>query len=316
MKVNVYDFDGTIYDGDSSIDYFLFILKKYPSTLFRLPRLILAFVLYFFRLTTIETFKAGFFRAITRNKDNEYNVENFWQIKFRKIKPFYFEVHQNSDIIISASPDFLLASLIDKLNVSAIVTTIFDLQTLKIVGLNCSGQEKVNRLNSIYNYIQIDNFYSDNRTDEPLAQLSQKAYKVNGLKIIDWDEKENKNLGLLSVDFLRFVFSGAIGTLSNFILSVTLLSLFNPVNSYIFGYSSSLFITYFLNSKFVFLEHLSLNKFIKFTLSYIPNFLILFTFVLVFIRVLDFNPILIYAVAGLLGLPVTFVLLKIYTFKL
>ena len=316
MNVNVYDFDGTIYDGDSSIDYFLFILKKYPSTLFRMPRLLFAFVLYFFRLTTIETFKSEFFKTITRNRDNEYNIDNFWKINIRKIKPFYYEVHQSSDIIISASPDFLLSSLKDRLKVSLIVATIFDLKTLKIIGLNCSGQEKVNRLNSIKNNIQIDKFYSDNRTDDPLAQLSQKAYKVNGLKIIDWNQKESKNLGLISVDFLRFVFSGAIGTISNFILSVLLLALVNPVFSYIFGYSFSIFITYFMNSKFVFLEHLSFIKFLKFTLSYIPNFLILFTFVFIFIRVLDFNPILIYAIAGLLGLPVTFVLVKIYTFNL
>ena len=27
--MNVYDFDGTIYDGDSSVDFFRFCLKKY-----------------------------------------------------------------------------------------------------------------------------------------------------------------------------------------------------------------------------------------------------------------------------------------------
>ena len=31
MKVNVYDFDGTIYDGDSTIDFYLFCLKKKNS---------------------------------------------------------------------------------------------------------------------------------------------------------------------------------------------------------------------------------------------------------------------------------------------
>ena len=33
--MNVYDFDGTIYDGDSSIDFYLFCIKRKPSILFR-----------------------------------------------------------------------------------------------------------------------------------------------------------------------------------------------------------------------------------------------------------------------------------------
>ena len=31
--MNVYDFDGTIYDGDSSKDFYFFVLKKYPKIL-------------------------------------------------------------------------------------------------------------------------------------------------------------------------------------------------------------------------------------------------------------------------------------------
>ena len=30
-KIDVYDFDGTIYDGDSSIDFFLYAIKKKKS---------------------------------------------------------------------------------------------------------------------------------------------------------------------------------------------------------------------------------------------------------------------------------------------
>ena len=34
MKLNLYDFDGTIYDGDSGVDLILFSIKKRPSLLF------------------------------------------------------------------------------------------------------------------------------------------------------------------------------------------------------------------------------------------------------------------------------------------
>ena len=44
--MNVYDFDGTIYDGDSTVDFFLFVLKKKPSLLLNVPRQAFGFVLY------------------------------------------------------------------------------------------------------------------------------------------------------------------------------------------------------------------------------------------------------------------------------
>ena len=36
--MNVYDFDGTIYDGDSTVDFFLHALKRNPSVLLHLPK--------------------------------------------------------------------------------------------------------------------------------------------------------------------------------------------------------------------------------------------------------------------------------------
>jgi len=35
--MNVYDFDGTIYNGDSTVDFFLFALKRKPSLLLNVP---------------------------------------------------------------------------------------------------------------------------------------------------------------------------------------------------------------------------------------------------------------------------------------
>ena len=35
--MNIYDFDGTIYNGDSTIDFWLFTLKRHPSALLMIP---------------------------------------------------------------------------------------------------------------------------------------------------------------------------------------------------------------------------------------------------------------------------------------
>ena len=38
MLIDVYDFDGTIYDGDSTADFVLFSLRRHPGVLLGLPR--------------------------------------------------------------------------------------------------------------------------------------------------------------------------------------------------------------------------------------------------------------------------------------
>jgi len=116
-------------------------------------------------------------------------------------------------------------------------------------------------------------------------------------------------------DFILFVFCGGMGTLTNFIFSLVISMILNPSVSYVFGYGISLFVAYALNAKLIFHHNLSFMGFIKFIVSYIPNFLILFTFVLIFLNLLHWNKIVVYALAGLLGLPLTFLLVKIMVFK-
>lgn len=46
MKVNLYDFDNTIYKGDSSTDFFFFSLMKYPKIIKYFPKIIGGAILY------------------------------------------------------------------------------------------------------------------------------------------------------------------------------------------------------------------------------------------------------------------------------
>jgi putative flippase GtrA len=115
--------------------------------------------------------------------------------------------------------------------------------------------------------------------------------------------------------FLLFVFCGGMGTLTNFICSLLISTVLNPSISYICGYATGIFITYSLNAKLIFKTKLSVTQFVKFIISYIPNFLILFSFVLVFLNIAGWNKIIVYGMAGLLGLPVTFILVKVMVFE-
>lgn len=118
-----------------------------------------------------------------------------------------------------------------------------------------------------------------------------------------------------SKQFLLFVFCGGMGTLMNFICSLLISTALNSSLSYICGYATGIFLTYSLNAKLIFKTKLSFMQFVRFLISYIPNFLILVTFVFVFLNIFEWNKIIVYALAGGLGLPITFILVRLIAFS-
>lgn len=316
MRLNVYDFDGTIYDGDVTVDFFKFMFFRKPQKLRKLLKLSWFFVLFFLNKITIKDFKETFLAYSVDKNSLETDLKDFWEIHIKKIKEFYHSKKDSNDLIISASPQFLLESISMILGVN-LISTIYDVNTKKIIGENLKGNVKLSRFYKRYPDAEIEEFYSDSMTDTPLAKISNHAFFVKKYTLINWEDAPGKtrfSLNFKSLDFIRFVFSGGMGTLANFIVSSLFSFQINPIISYVFGYGSSLFVTFYLSNQIIFKEKLSLNKFIKFTLSYIPNFLILFTFVNIFIRLLNINPIITYAMAAIFGLPITFILVKLFTF--
>jgi len=317
--MNVYDFDRTIYNGDSSVDFYTFVLRKKPYLIVLLPFQAWGMVLYLFGVYSKENMKEKFFMFI-RFIPVQKMVLRFWDKNRIKIKSWYIQRKQNTDVIISASPEFLLEPLVCGYLGVRLIASRIDETTGKYIGKNCFGEEKVVRLYEVYPDIIIDNFYSDSLSDAPLAKKAIQSYLVKGQETILWNDyklsfAEKVKKTYFSKEFILFVFCGGMGTLTNFVFSLIISMLLNPSVSYVFGYLISLFVAYSLNAKLIFNDKFSCVGFIKFIVSYIPNFLILFAFVLVFLNLLEWNKVIVYALAGLLGLPVTFLLVKVFAFN-
>ena len=140
--MNVYDFDKTIYDGDSTVHFWLFCSRRHPGVFVRcLPRLMKGAVLYAFGRIPKEDWKERFFSFLNYLPSNETMVSSFWEIHFAKIKKWYLDQKQDSDVIISASPVFLLEPVSKRLGVSLIATEV-DPRTGRFSGRNCSGGKK------------------------------------------------------------------------------------------------------------------------------------------------------------------------------
>lgn len=186
--MNVYDFDGTVYCGDSSVDFYLFCAKKHFFAVARsFPHFCLSFIQYKRRCLSKKELKEAFFSFVANLADLEELVQQFWNKNRRKIYTWYLVQHSQTDVIVSASPDFLLIPICSQLNVSNLIASIVDPHSGKFMSENCYGQEKVNRFFQIYSNCTIDNFYSDSRSDWPMKEISKNAFLIKKGIPIPWE---------------------------------------------------------------------------------------------------------------------------------
>lgn len=190
--MNIYDFDKTIYDGDSTIDFYIFSFKKKPSIIRYLPNQIYGFFKYIFGICTKLEFKEKFYSFLKGIPNVDEFVLMFWNDKNIKIKSWYLERKRESDVVISASPEFLLQPICKELKIRHLIASKVNRNTGICEGENCYGEEKVIRLKKYFKNLQIKEFYSDSLSDEPISKLAEKSYIVIKEKIIEWDKyKDN-----------------------------------------------------------------------------------------------------------------------------
>lgn len=184
--MNVYDFDGTIYDGDSTVDFYFYCFKKNPSIIKYLPKQIKGMILYYFKKINKTQMKEYFYSFFEGIKNIDQNVKEFWNRNGNKIKNWYLKQQNEDDVIISASPYFLLFPICENIGIHEVIASNVNKKTGKYEGENCKGEEKVKRFFEKFESGRIDEFYSDSYTDTPLAEISNKAFLVKKEKIIDF----------------------------------------------------------------------------------------------------------------------------------
>ena len=314
--MNVYDFDKTIYKGDSTLDFYIFCLKRQPLLIFLLPIQINGLILYKLGLTSKVKFKERFYIFLKYVKRREESLDLFWNIHKNKIQTWYLERQNSNDLVISASPQFLLEPICESLGIKHLIASKVEFKTGKCLSENCYGQEKVKRYNEQFEQVEIKEFYSDSLTDSPLALIANNSYGVIGERIIPWEEFEKlpKQSSTLK-EFLLFLVIGVVNTFNGVIFATLFSLLLNGIVAFLLGYVCSLIISYILNSFFVFKKTLSYLKFIKFCLSYIPNFLIQLIIVTVFLNIYYFEEFLVYTISAMLGVPITFLMIKFFALK-
>lgn len=310
--MNVYDFDKTIYNGDCTVHFYLYSIRRHPRILMRLPALLWYALLYMLQIYTKTQFKEKFYTFLNDIPDINKDISSFWESHEKNIKGF----HKKGGLVISASPEFLLEPICKKLGLELIASRV-DRFTGKYSGKNCHGKEKVYRFKEIYGDTEINEFYSDSLSDGPLADMAKAAFMVKKEEIIPWREQTPSKVKttFLSRQFLSFVAIGVVNTIICTVFSYVYSLFAEPNLSFALGYATSLVISYFMNSFITFKSALSWIKFVKFVISYIPNFIIQQTVVTLCLQVFGVHKLIAYVLAAVIGVPVTFIIMKIFAFK-
>ena len=184
--MNVYDFDNTLYRGESGVQMFFFYLRKRPGLIRYAPQVIRAVIEY-------KRGKVDFNEAITRvgailkpflEGIEDYNADAvaFWDKHERRLYPFYKPLQQPDDLIISASPEQSLKEICGRIGVRNYIGTVINEET-STMEFACFRQNKVKAFQERYPGQGIDDFYTDSINDKPLMDLAKRVFLADKGKI-------------------------------------------------------------------------------------------------------------------------------------
>ena len=121
----------------------------------------------------------------------------------------------------------------------------------------------------------------------------------------------------LSKGFIEFCALGLINTFNDSLFS-WLFSLIPFVGrghlAAVMGYMLALSIAYLLTCRFIFTSHPNKKSYVRFIVSYIPNFIIFYLVTFITINAWHLPQFWATAIASMAGGPITYVIIKIYAF--
>lgn len=179
--MKVFDFDNTLYHGESAVDLALYMIGNNRKIILYLPKIFVNLIKY--KLCMVEKKKMvaainDFLRNALRDKNEIFSaVDGFWEKNRCKLDKTMLKRIEKDDIIITAGPDFLINGIRDLINTDHIISSRIDAEKMKVKYLNF-GENKVKGYKAMYGDRRIDCFYTDSYNDKALMDISDKVYIV------------------------------------------------------------------------------------------------------------------------------------------
>lgn len=189
-SIAFFDFDGTITTKDTLLEFIKFCKGKlnfYKGFLLNSPYLVAYKAGIITNQKAKEKVLAYFFKNITVAEFSRLSEQFTQTILPGLIRPKALEEiarlkQQGTEIVIvSASPENWIKPWATKMGLDLIATNLVvnqDKLTGIINGNNCYGEEKVNRINQLYNISSYETIYAygDSSGDRPMLSLANKPF--------------------------------------------------------------------------------------------------------------------------------------------
>ena len=189
--MKVFDFDNTIYDGESCFDFFILCLSRKKSLCVHLPGVIYNLIRYKMGKIGIDSVYAFCDKMMSVFFQNsayaDELLKEFWEKNRKKLKPEILGLVSQEDSIISAAPRFLLENIAGELKAQTLICT--ETKDDHVTFL-CYGRNKVKAFWEHFEGCEIDEFYTDSINDAPMMKMAKKAYMVKGTEIVPVNKEE------------------------------------------------------------------------------------------------------------------------------
>ena len=198
IAMNGYDFDDTIYKGNSMCRFSIFCTLRLPYLILFTPVLLLAVFLRGLRILNKNRYLHLISLYVALVPHAERFASKFWDRNMSRIKGWYLKERRDDDVVISASPHFLVAEACKRLGVNCIATDLSP-KNAKLNREHCYGKQKVVVYKEVYGDAPLATYYSDSLSDTPMFKFADKGYFVcddevvllyeNGQKILPCNNK-------------------------------------------------------------------------------------------------------------------------------
>ena len=194
--MNVYDFDGTIFQKDCSIGFCIWCMNRHPKLWFTFaPKAIRNLIRRKRGKIPEYLMQREFFRYLTLIDDFDKQIERYWDKNEKKIAAWYLAQKKDDDLIISASPTCIIGHIAKRLGVNYMATE-YDREFGVLLNNMMYAKEKAKYILD-HGFPMIENFYSDSLADTPLALCAEKAHLVTkkASVVTDWPDLDEKTVG-------------------------------------------------------------------------------------------------------------------------
>lgn len=189
--MNVYDFDGTVFVGDSENLFFSFLYHKKGYRLLKPRFQICQKLVSTGVLTKTEGRQAEYrvLKKIHRRGELRPLLEEYWDSVWDRMMPWYLEAKRPDDVIATGNPEFLMIPALERLGVKGIAGSDVNPEDGTYRRKAAVAEDKLAAFCLKYRTEDIDAFYSDAYSDYFLADAAKKAYIVTETQErVEWNE--------------------------------------------------------------------------------------------------------------------------------